>query len=141
MQTALITIVEQNQVAITHIAVEGERQVHDRVLQPLTAVHSQYLNGGGITVEATVALGAATGLLAPAAQPVPQRGQRIVLAMSGLLQQLCGMRHIGHIPFTAAVRQQPIRHTGQTRRLENRCYAIGSGVVGPFPDGLGDPVG
>ncbi len=141
MQAPLISIVEQDQVTITHIAVEGERQVHDGVLQTLTAVHGQYLNGGGITVEATIALGTSTGLLAPVAQPVPKRGQRKVLAVSGLLQQLCGMRHVGHIPFAAAVRQQPICHAGQARRLENRCHTVGSGVVGPFPDGLGDLVG
>ena len=141
VQAPSITVVEQHQITVLHIAVEGEGQVDDRVLQTLTAVHRQHLHGGGIAIEAPVAFGAATALIATAAQPIPQGGQRVVLAVRGFLEQLRGVRHIGHIALPAAPRQQPIRHTAQARRLENRCHTVGSGVIGPLADGLGDAVG
>ena len=142
VQAPTIVVVEQDQVTILHIAVERERQVDDRELQALAAVHRHDLNGGGVAVEAPVALGGAAALLAAAAQPVPQRGQGEVLAVRGLLQQL-GQR----APYRSCTARR--RASDSTRSAMPRSRAASNtaatphfaGVVGPLPDGLGDAVG
>ena len=141
VQAPRVAVMEQHQIAILHIAVEGERQIHDRVLQALAAVHRHHLHGGGITVEASVALGIAGAFLPAVAQPVPQSWQGVVLAVGGLLQKLRHMRHIGQIALAAPAGQQPVSHPAQPGSLKHRGHTAGPGMVGPFPNGVGHPVG
>ena len=51
---------------------------------------------------------AAASLVALAAQPVAQRGQAVVLAVRGVLQQLRQVRQVGHVPFAVVPRQHPV---------------------------------
>ena len=141
VQTAGLAVVEQDLVALLHIAVERERQIDDRELQTLAAVHGHHLDGGGVAVEALVVLRRAVALLAAIAQPVPQRRQCQVLAVCGLLQQLGHVCHIGHVPLTVSVGKRAVGHAAQSCCLEHRGHAAGAGVVRPFPDGVGDAVG
>ena len=141
VQTANVVVVEQDQVAFLHIAVEGERQVDDGELQSLAAPYRHDLNGHGIAVQPPVALGGRAALLAPVAQPVPQTRQREVLAVGRPLQQLGQVREVGEVAFAAAPAQRTLGHAPQLGGLQHRGDTDLTGVVGPLADGLGNPVG
>ena len=132
---------EQDQVALGHPAVERERQVHDRVLQPLAHPHRHDLHGRGVAVQSAVALGRPAAVVALGAQPVAQRGQRVVLAMRDVLQQLRHVRQVGHVPLAVAPRQHAVAHAAQLSGLEDRRDAALAGVTGPLPQRLRDLVG
>ena len=63
VETANIVVVEQDQITLLDVAVESERQVHDRELQALTAPDRHDLHRLGIAVEASVALHRPAALL------------------------------------------------------------------------------
>ena len=134
-------VVEQDVVALLHIAVEREGEVDDRELQALAAVHGHHLHRCGVAVEPAVVLGLAALLLATVAQPVTQRREAEVLAVRRLLKQLCQVGHVGHVPLAAAPGQCPIGHAAQPGRLVHRRHPAVAGVVGPLPDGVRDAVG
>ena len=60
-----------------HVAVERERQVDDRELQALAAVHRHDLDGGGVAVETPVALGGAAAVSARRSRSQSRRAGRV----------------------------------------------------------------
>ena len=102
-----------------HVAVERERQVDDRVLQPLAHPHRHDLHRRGVAVQPPVAFRCAAAVFALGAQPVPQRGQacsargarRPAAAASCAPGRSCAARR----PATTA-RGRPCRAAAQPRR-------------------------
>ena len=132
---------EQHEIALLQVAVERERQVDDRVLQPLAHPHSHDLDGGSITVDPSIPFGCTAALSALSAQPVPKRRQGVVLAVRGLLQQLRQVCQVCHMSLAAVPRQHAVAHAAQLRGLQDRSHPALAGVVRPLPQGFGYAIG
>ena len=115
-------------------AVERERQVHDRELQPLAHPHRHDLHGGGVAVEAAVAFGCAAALvaLARAASPATPAGcncSRCATSCSSCV--MCARSVMWRSP--PCHDKHPSAHPGQLCGLEDRGDARAPARDPPTP--------
>ena len=109
VQDPLPVHVQQQGVRRADEPIEGERQVHDRVLQPLAGVQGDHLRCGGVGVEPADPVGGdlGAGVGPPAAQPLGQRGQPETLVQRRRIQRLADVPEIGQLSFAVHLRRAP----------------------------------
>ncbi len=140
MQAPRVSLVEQHELRVLDVAIERERQIHDRKLQALRDEHRHHLDGRRVVVQPAGVFGRAAPLVALRAQPIAQRGQAEVFPVRGLLQQLSHVRQVRHEPLAALPRQHAVAHARDLRGLEDRGDTTVAGVTGPLPQRFRDPV-
>ena len=113
--------------------------MHDGVLQALALVDRRDLDGGGIAVEATNALGGGVRALGP--QPLQQTGQTEGLPPRGLVQRLGEMTQVGQLALTPDPAEHACGEPALLGGLEQRGHATAAQEQGPATQPVGQLVG
>ena len=107
--------------AVGDVAVEGERQVDEGVLQPLAHPHGHDLHRRGVAVEPAVALGGAAALAHWARSQSSSAGRPSRSRCAVSCSTCARWREVGHVALAARPAEHPAAQPGRPGRLEARA--------------------